>query len=145
MLDSTWQEAYLMLMLNRNTILFQLNKVSKLFEKLEVKKATGLDNLPLRFLKIKVDILAPSRTFEFIQSISSAIVPIKWKLATVTPVFKRARERMLITTGRSRLSQLLSRFLKEWYTINYIVILTTIIFQLTVNTALDHSIVYSRL
>ena len=38
---------------------------------------------------MKADILAPSRTFEFSQSISSAIVPIKWKLATVTPVFKK--------------------------------------------------------
>ena len=92
-----------MLILNRNTILFQLTRPSlskvvvlmksKNIRKLEVKKATGLDNLPPRFLKIEADILAPSRTFEFSQSISSGIVPIKWKLATVTPVFnKEARK-----------------------------------------------------
>ena len=45
---------------------------------------TGLDNLPPRFLKVEADILAPSRTFEFSQSISSGTVPVKWKLATVT-------------------------------------------------------------
>ena len=86
MLDITWQEAYLMLILNRNTILFQLTRPSlskvvvlmksKNIRKLEVKKATGLDNLPPRFLKIEADILAPSRTFEFSQSIFSGIVPI---------------------------------------------------------------------
>ena len=97
MLDITWQEAYLILILNRNTILFQLTRPSlskgvvliKSFEKLEVKKATGLDNLLPRFLKIEADILAPSQTFEFSQSISSGTVLVKWKLATVTPVFKK--------------------------------------------------------
>ena len=39
------------------------NEVQKLLEKLEVKKATGLDNLPSKFLKIVADILAPSLTF----------------------------------------------------------------------------------
>lgn len=63
------------------------NRVFKLLEKLEVKKATGLDNLPSKFLKIDCDILASSRTFVFNQSIASGIVPIKWKLANVTLVF----------------------------------------------------------
>ena len=40
------------------------NEVQKLLEKLEVKKATGLDNLPSKFLKIAADILAPSLTFQ---------------------------------------------------------------------------------
>ena len=40
------------------------NEVQKLLEKLEVKKATGLDNLPSNFLKIAADILAPSLTFQ---------------------------------------------------------------------------------
>ena len=42
------------------------NEVQKLLEKLEVKKATGLDNLNLapKFLKIAADILAPSLTFQ---------------------------------------------------------------------------------
>ena len=40
------------------------NEVQKLLEKLEVKKATGLDNLPSKFLKIAADIPAPSLTFQ---------------------------------------------------------------------------------
>ena len=56
----------------------------------EVKKATGLDNLPSKFLEISwADIFAPSLTFKFNQSICSGIVPIDWKLACVTPVFKK--------------------------------------------------------
>ena len=39
------------------------NEVLNLFEKLEVKKASGLDNLPSKFLKIVADILAQSLTF----------------------------------------------------------------------------------
>ena len=52
------------------------NEVQKLLKKLEVKKATGLDNLPTKFLEIAADILAPSLTFMFNQSICSGIV--KW-------------------------------------------------------------------
>ena len=49
---------------------------------LEVKKATGLDNLPSKFLEISwADIFAPSLTFMFNLSICSGIVPIEWKLA----------------------------------------------------------------
>ena len=39
------------------------NEVLNLFEKLEVKKASGLDNLPSKFLKTVADILAQSLTF----------------------------------------------------------------------------------
>ena len=45
---------------------------------LEVKKATGLDNLPSKFLKIAANILAPSLKFLSSHSISSGI---EWKLA----------------------------------------------------------------
>ena len=47
-----------------------------------LKKATGLDNLPSKFLEISwADIFAPSLTFMFNLSICSGIVPIEWKLA----------------------------------------------------------------
>ena len=65
------------------------SEVLKLLEKLEVNKATGLDNLPSKFLKLAANILAPSLTFMFNQSISTGIVPTEWKLARVTPIFKK--------------------------------------------------------
>ena len=67
------------------------NEVRKLLEKLDIKKSTGLDNLPSRMLKIAAGVLAPSLAFLFNQSISSGIVPTEWKLARVTPIFKKGK------------------------------------------------------
>ena len=67
------------------------NEVRKLLEKLETTKSTGLDNLPSRMLKIAAGVLAPSLAFLFNQSISSGIVPAEWKLARVTPIFKKGK------------------------------------------------------
>ena len=67
------------------------NEVRKLLEKLDTKKSTGLDNLPSRMLKIAAGVLAPSLAFLFNQSISSGIVPTEWKLAKVTPIFKKGK------------------------------------------------------
>ena len=60
-------------------------------EKLDTKKSTGLDNLPSRKLKIAAGVLAPSLAFLFNQSISSGIIPTEWKLARVTPIFKKGK------------------------------------------------------
>ena len=65
------------------------NEVRKLPEKFDIKKSTGLDNLSSRMLKIAVGVLALSLAFLFNQSISSGIVPTEWKLARVTPIFKK--------------------------------------------------------
>ena len=67
------------------------NEVRKLLEKLETKKSTGLDNLPSKMLKIAAGVLAPSLAVLFNQSISSGIVPTEWKLARVTPIFKKGK------------------------------------------------------
>ena len=67
------------------------NEVRKLLEKLETKKSTGLDNLPSKMLKIAAGVVAPSLAFLFNQSISSGIVPAEWKLARVTPIFKKEK------------------------------------------------------
>ena len=55
------------------------------------EKSTGLDNLPSKMLKIAAGVLAPSLAFLFNQSISSGIVPTEWKLARVTPIFKKGK------------------------------------------------------
>ena len=67
------------------------NEVRKLLEKLDTKKSTGFDNLPSRMLKIAAGVLAPSLAFLFNQSVSSGIVPTEWKLARVTPIFKKGK------------------------------------------------------
>ena len=72
------------------------NKVRKLLEKLETKKATGLDNLPSKMLNIVAGVMASSLAFLFHQSISTGIVPTEWKLARVTPIFKKGKRHDVI-------------------------------------------------
>ena len=63
--------------------------VIDLIKKIDGKKATGLDRIPCRLLKSAVDVVAPSLTEIFNQSISRGVFPMEWKLARVTPVFKK--------------------------------------------------------
>ena len=51
-------------------------------------KATGLDNIPCKLLKIAADVIAPSLTCIFNQSLLTGIYPSDWKLAKVIPFFK---------------------------------------------------------
>ena len=51
-------------------------------------KATGLDNIPCKILKIAADVVGPSLTFMFNQSLLTGICPSDWRLAKVTPTFK---------------------------------------------------------
>ena len=51
-------------------------------------KATGLDNIPCKLLKISADVVAFSLTCIFNQSLLTGIYPSDGKLAKVTPIFK---------------------------------------------------------
>ena len=51
-------------------------------------KATGLENIPCKLLKIAADVVAPSLTCIFNQSLLTGIYPSDWKLAKATPIFK---------------------------------------------------------
>ena len=53
------------------------------------RKATGLDMIPSKLLKMAASIVAPSLTAIFTKSIITGIYPIEWKTARVTPVFKK--------------------------------------------------------
>ena len=55
---------------------------------IDVSKATGLDKIPNRLLKIAPDVVAPSLTDIFNQSLLTGIFPSDWKLAKVSPIFK---------------------------------------------------------
>ena len=55
---------------------------------IDAGKATGLDNIPCKLLKIAADVVAPSLTCIFNQSLLTGIYPSDWKLAKVTPIFK---------------------------------------------------------
>ena len=51
-------------------------------------KATSLDNIPCKLLKIAADVVAPSLTCIFNPSLLTGIYPSDWKVAKVIPFFK---------------------------------------------------------
>ena len=63
--------------------------VCKLLRNINEKKATGLDQIPSKLLKLAADIVGPSLAGIFERSINTGIFPAEWKLARVTPIFKK--------------------------------------------------------
>ena len=63
--------------------------VSNVLSKIDEKKATGLDMIPSKLLKMAANIVAPSLTSIFSKSILTGIYPNDWKTAKVTPLFKK--------------------------------------------------------
>ena len=51
-------------------------------------KATGIDKIPAKVLKISADIIAPSLTAIFNLSLHTAIFVSEWKLPGVQPIYK---------------------------------------------------------
>ena len=58
-----------------------VQKVIKLLKAIDVGKATGLTKIPNGLLKIAADIVAPSVTGIFNQSLVTGIFPSDWKMA----------------------------------------------------------------
>ena len=56
---------------------------------MDKKKATGLDMIPSRLLKMAASSVAPSLTAIFKKSMFTGIYLTEWKTARVTPVFKK--------------------------------------------------------
>ena len=63
--------------------------VSNVLSKIDEKKATGLDMILSKYLKMAANIIAPSLTSIFLKSILTGIYPNDWKMAKVTPLFKK--------------------------------------------------------
>ena len=75
--------------------------VLSFLKKIDEKKATGLDRIPSKSLKMAASIIAPSLTSIFSKSILTGIYPNDWKAAKVTPLLKkRVLNRILITIGQ---------------------------------------------
>ena len=66
-----------------------LDIVFNLLRKIDEKKATGLDIIPSKLLKMAASIVTPSLTAILTKSIITGIYQIEWKTARVTPVFKK--------------------------------------------------------
>ena len=64
------------------------NKVLKYLLNVDIKKATGTDNIGARLLKLAAPYIAEDITFICNKSISSSCFPDKWKEAKVSPLHK---------------------------------------------------------
>jgi hypothetical protein len=69
-----------------------VNAVFKKLKAINERKATGPDKIPCKLLKIAAEIIAPSLTQIFDKSIRTSIFPDDWKLARVTPIFKKGKK-----------------------------------------------------
>ena len=65
-----------------------VNTVTRLLKTIDEKKSAGLDNIPNKLLKIAAEVVAPSLTKIFIQSIITGTFPEEWKEARVSPLYK---------------------------------------------------------
>ena len=63
--------------------------VLKLLQSLNIKKATGPDSLPARILREFATEIAPILTVIFQQSLDTGIVPADWRLANISPIYKK--------------------------------------------------------
>ena len=63
--------------------------VLKLLQGINVNKAAGPDNLPNKLLKTCAEEIAPLLTNIFQLSLNSSVLPFDWKIANVTPIFKK--------------------------------------------------------
>ena len=79
----------------KTTFSVTLPTLSALYKKLKdinERKAAKLDKIPCKLLKIAAGIVARSLTQILSKIISTSILPTDWKLAKVTPVFKKGKK-----------------------------------------------------
>ena len=65
------------------------SETHKMLSQLDVSKATGLDQLGPRLLKLSADTISNSLTYIINCSIKQGIFPEQWKCAKVNPLFKK--------------------------------------------------------
>ena len=66
----------------------QLASFGTLLHGLGPNKASGIDGISSRVLKLSAAVISPSLTSIFNQSILTGIFPNDWKIARITPIFK---------------------------------------------------------
>ena len=71
----------------------QAEGVRKLLQELDPHKATGPDNIPANLLKQTASQIAPLLVLIFQASVNQGKLPDDWKLAYITPIFKKGNRR----------------------------------------------------
>ena len=84
-----------------SNILCNTKEVEKLLRNLDIYKSPGPDSLPPRILKECASVLSSPLCFFFNKSFSTGKLPHLWKLANITPLFKKGS-----TTDRNNYRQI---------------------------------------
>ena len=88
--------------------------VSNNLSNMDIKKATGLDSIGPRLLKIAPNVLAPSITYIINRSIESGIFPCIWKNAKVNPIFKSGDKDNVNNYRLISILPTLFKIIKKW-------------------------------
>ena len=76
-----------------------VNGVYNLLVNIDPHKATGPDGIPSRLLKETAYQMAPLLTFIFQSSLYQGKLPSDWKIANITPLYKKEAEQTHLTLG----------------------------------------------
>ena len=90
--------------------------VSNYLSNMDIKKATGLDSIGPRLLKIAPNVLTPSITYVYIinRSIESGVFPCIWKNAKVNPIFKSGDKYNVNNYRPISILPTLSKIIEKW-------------------------------
>ncbi|MCU7800226.1 MAG: hypothetical protein KZQ70_08805 [gamma proteobacterium symbiont of Lucinoma myriamae] len=99
--------------------------VRKFLTNLDVTKATGLDCIGPRLLKIAPNSLCTSLTFIVNKSLSAGIFPNAWKQAKVNPIFKSGTKDDVNNYRPISILPTLSKLIEKWIQIKFMSFLNT--------------------
>ena len=88
--------------------------VSNYLANMDVTKATGLDGIGPRLLKIAPNALTPSITYMINKSIESGVFPGTWKNAKVNPIFKAGDKDNVNNYRPISILPTLSKIIEKW-------------------------------
>ena len=114
--------------------------VQKQIKEMDLSVSTGVDGISCRLLKAACPAICPSLAYLINISLFSGIVPQKWKIARVTPIFKGGDRVQITTIDPSQFSLLFLRFWKRLLITNCAIFLVRTISLQISNRGSDHTI-----
>ena len=88
--------------------------VSNYLSSIDVTKATGLDSIGSRLLKIAQNVFTPGITYMINKSLASGVFPGIWKHAKVNPIFKTGSNDEVNNYRLISIVPALSKMIEQW-------------------------------